>query len=495
MFCRRAWQRVGPLARKVLRPTSRNAPVRHMAFGIPGGSTNMTYFLLCGGGLTAAVVYAYKTVNGESERPEDKLADIGSLAKGHRGTRNRSRRGPRSRGTRNRSSRGPRSRGPKSLPDLLTAVKILAGSTVDIAAASVGETSLVKSVRQIEEDGKDLEPTLEVVEVTTEVVSKEAAEEAAEVVIVEELKSAEAGAHEEVAEAPSAEEGMTEETPAPAEEEATASPPGEGEVSGHAVEVGEVSDEDEVPGPEAAPEEAVSSTGASPEVTAEDISPTEVSVEETASEVTGEDISPAEASVEEAASEASPGDTAEDVSPAEASVEEAASQASAEDVSPAEASVEEATSEDITAAEEANTAAEAAPLNETSPVEITPAAETTDEASAEDGDEMVSTHSEAVAVVDTAQLAAASTTADLEVLSAAEPESASEAPVHEEAHCHSCHSAPSAGEEVMPLAALEEELVSEGAVDITHVAMEVVSDVEGQKPEVSVWTVKSCSVM
>lgn len=28
-----------------------------MAFGVPGGSTNMTYFVLCGGGLTAAVVY------------------------------------------------------------------------------------------------------------------------------------------------------------------------------------------------------------------------------------------------------------------------------------------------------------------------------------------------------------------------------------------------------------------------------------------------------
>lgn len=33
------------------------APVRHMAFGVPGGSSNMTYFVLCGGGLTAAVVY------------------------------------------------------------------------------------------------------------------------------------------------------------------------------------------------------------------------------------------------------------------------------------------------------------------------------------------------------------------------------------------------------------------------------------------------------
>lgn len=52
-----------------------------MAFGIPGGSTNMTYFVLCGGGLTAAVVYAYKTVNGDSERYEDRLANMGANAK------------------------------------------------------------------------------------------------------------------------------------------------------------------------------------------------------------------------------------------------------------------------------------------------------------------------------------------------------------------------------------------------------------------------------
>ncbi|CAB1425615.1 unnamed protein product [Pleuronectes platessa] len=111
---------------------------------------------------------------------------------------------------------------------------------------------------------------------------------------------------------------------------------------------------------------------------------------------------------------------------------------------------------------------------------MTPAVETMDEASAEDTDEMVSTHSEAAAVTDTAQLAAASTAGDLEVLSAAEPESASEGPAHEEKPCHSCHSTPSAAEEVVPATALEEELVSEGAADITHVTMEVVSVVGGQ---------------
>ncbi|XP_026159581.1 induced stolen tip protein TUB8-like isoform X2 [Mastacembelus armatus] len=81
MFCRRAWQRVGPLARRAFQPPSRTAPVRHMAFGVPGGSSNMTYFLLCGGGLTAAVVYAYKTVSGDSERYEDRLANMGSATR------------------------------------------------------------------------------------------------------------------------------------------------------------------------------------------------------------------------------------------------------------------------------------------------------------------------------------------------------------------------------------------------------------------------------
>ncbi|XP_016522603.1 fibrous sheath CABYR-binding protein-like [Poecilia formosa] len=82
MFCRRALQRVGPLARWLLRPISKStAPVRHMALGVPGGSTNLAYVVLCGGGLTAAVVYAYKTVNGDTERYEDRLANMRSEEK------------------------------------------------------------------------------------------------------------------------------------------------------------------------------------------------------------------------------------------------------------------------------------------------------------------------------------------------------------------------------------------------------------------------------
>ncbi|MEQ2200974.1 hypothetical protein XENOCAPTIV_005689 [Xenoophorus captivus] len=51
-----------------------------MAFG-PGGSSNLAYVVLCGGGLTAAVVYAYKTVNGDTERYEDRLANMSSKEK------------------------------------------------------------------------------------------------------------------------------------------------------------------------------------------------------------------------------------------------------------------------------------------------------------------------------------------------------------------------------------------------------------------------------
>eukprot|EP00066_Takifugu_rubripes_P021449 XP_011610715.1 PREDICTED: uncharacterized protein LOC101068179 isoform X10 [Takifugu rubripes] len=82
MFCRRAWQRVAPLTRRTFEPATRNAvPARKMSFGVPGGSFNTTYFVLCGGGLTAALVYAYKTINSDTERYENRLASMGSTAK------------------------------------------------------------------------------------------------------------------------------------------------------------------------------------------------------------------------------------------------------------------------------------------------------------------------------------------------------------------------------------------------------------------------------
>ncbi|AWP06328.1 AIF-MLS domain containing protein isoform 2 [Scophthalmus maximus] len=557
-----------------------------MAFGVPGGSTNMTYFLLCGGGLTAAVVYAYKTVNGDSERYEDRLATTGSPAEASSAEAAPEVAAPATElipveeavqatealaesvptpaeevaeaapdveavseeasevvvteapaepavteeaastpsaeveavpeaapvdapvetpveapaaeapaveaaeapaaeapaaeapaaeapATEAPAAEAPAAEAPveeaptaesaESLPDLLTAVKNLGSSTVEIAAASVGETSLVKAVRQMEEDGNGSDSTLEMVEADVlEATAKVVSEEAADTVSKEELKSAVASAVEdvaeaEVAEAPSIEEGMTEEMSAPAaaeeeeELEAAAFPPEEATTSAPAVgKVEEINTGDRASAPDAAPVEAVASTEASSEDVAEEVTPGKVSAEETASEAAPDDV--------------------------------------AEEVKPGEASVEETAPDEVTPAEEATTTAEAAPENETSPDEMTPAAETPveegeDEASAEDAAKAVSTHSDAEAVLDTAQLATASTGADLEVLSAAEPESSSETPAHDTRHCHS---APSAGEDVAPPPALGEELVSEGKVYVSHEANEAVSLVLEQTTETMV---------
>lgn len=186
------------------------------------------------------------------------------------------------------------------MPDVLKAVKILAGSTVEIAAASVGERSLVKAVRKMEEDGKGLDSSLEVVEPEIQTATAEGmAEAAVEVtaaVIEEELKSAEAGAED--TQAPAAEE----ETPAPVEaakeEEAAAAPslPEELPASAPTVEeVGEAVAEDQDLVTEAAPEEAVSSA--------------EASLEDAA--LAEEATITAETSVDEAAAEASPEETFE----------------------------------------------------------------------------------------------------------------------------------------------------------------------------------------
>lgn len=295
----------------------------------------------------------------------------------------------------------------ESLPDMLTAVKVLTGSTVEIAAASVCETSLVKAVRKIEGDGKGLDSTLEVgepevQEATAEVVAKEAAEEAT-VVNEEEVTSAEAGADAEDTEAPGPEDLIKEETSSSvvAEEEAAAPRSEEPATSAPIVEVvGEVEAEDQAPVPGAAPEDET--------------------------------------------------------------------EASLEDAAPAE---------EATPAEEDATSAEAAPVDETSPDETTPAAETSVEEAAAEASAVDAV--EAVAVVDATQLAAASSASDLELLSAAAPESTSEAPVQEAKHCHSCHPAPSAAEEVAPPAALGGQLASE-----VHEAKEAELLVEGQSKNI-----------
>lgn len=122
---------------------------------------------------------------------------------------------------------------------------------------------------------------------------------------------------------------------------------------------------------------------------------------------------------------------------------------------------EEAIAAEDAASDEATVTNEAAPLDEISPADQA-AAETPAEETAE-------------AAVSTTQLAAASAGADLKVLSVAEAEPTSGAPVHEEKPCHSCHSAPSAGEEVAPPAAVGEELITDGAVDTSQEAKDAAS--------------------
>ncbi|XP_003197682.2 uncharacterized protein mgarpb [Danio rerio] len=84
MFCRAAWRRLAPLARKTLTPPlSSNAvvPIRQMSFGLPVSGTNMAYAVLCGSSLTAAIVYAYKTINSDSARYNERIAQIEARTK------------------------------------------------------------------------------------------------------------------------------------------------------------------------------------------------------------------------------------------------------------------------------------------------------------------------------------------------------------------------------------------------------------------------------
>ncbi|KAI7811085.1 putative protein MGARP [Triplophysa rosa] len=82
MFCRTAWQRLAPLARKTLFPLTNNAvPIRQMSFGLPASGTNIAYMVLGGGSLTAALVYAYKTINSDSARYNDRIAQIEARSK------------------------------------------------------------------------------------------------------------------------------------------------------------------------------------------------------------------------------------------------------------------------------------------------------------------------------------------------------------------------------------------------------------------------------
>eukprot|EP00066_Takifugu_rubripes_P021469 XP_011610735.1 PREDICTED: skin secretory protein xP2-like isoform X1 [Takifugu rubripes] len=222
MFCRQAWKRAAPLARRVFKPAPRNgAPVRLLASGLPGGSFNTTYFVLCGGGLTAALVYAYKTINSDTERYESRLAGMGSTDKGQFEATPVAEPAPaevaevipesvsappeeaaevsadpvvsseeaaaeavseepaEAPGTAAEASGGAEGAAPPETPtaahvgagDLMAAVKLLAGSTVEIAAASVGDGSLVNVIRTTEQDSKGPSSLLEEIQPKLEEVT------------------------------------------------------------------------------------------------------------------------------------------------------------------------------------------------------------------------------------------------------------------------------------------------------------------------------------
>ncbi|KAM4750885.1 uncharacterized protein mgarpb [Anableps anableps] len=435
MFYRRAWQRVGPLARWLLKPISKStAPVRHMAFGVPGGSSNMAYIVLCGGGLTAAVVYAYKTVNGDTERYEDRLANISSKEK----------------------------------------------AEVTSEAAS---SPLAESAPAEEEPAPGAETTAESVPASPEPVAETSAEPTAEASL-EEPAIAEAS-EADVTEA-SAEPADTEGAPVAEEETAPEVEP----------EVATVTPAEDSAAESAAVQALANSTleiinafvgeeslvkglhqmeddGNELNYLKEDLKPdalevvSEVTTKETFTEADvdiEEEKSPEieelihGLTIEELSAEQSPAEQEEEEERAVSLPEEILEaedntimldSASEEAVSSSEASAEDSSSSDETAsAEEVIVTAEAAPEEE----------ETTSEQIT------LGTAGE------TTQLAAASTEPKLDVLSSTETESPSPVgPVDKEEPCHNCHTSSSSSEETTPPAALGEHLLD---MDITQEAKE-----------------------
>ncbi|XP_046907936.1 protein MGARP isoform X4 [Hypomesus transpacificus] len=81
-FCRAAWQRFGPLARKTAYRLSRDVVPRRQMSSIPGGTgENIIYALLCGGAFAGSVTYAYSTVTSDHERFNDRVAEINARPK------------------------------------------------------------------------------------------------------------------------------------------------------------------------------------------------------------------------------------------------------------------------------------------------------------------------------------------------------------------------------------------------------------------------------
>ncbi|XP_059409721.1 uncharacterized protein mgarpb [Carassius carassius] len=206
MFCRAAWQRLAPLARKTLTPLSNAVfPTRPMSFGLPASGTNMVYVVLGGSSLTAALVYAYKTINSDSARYNERIAQLEArpkraLAEVAEAETTAAKMinaeaeqtpEPVEAATAIVEAVAADAEEPTAsvaedvtaeaaapiaettvipMSDLLSTVKILAGSTAEIAAASVGDQHLVATVRLAEENNSmETLNGLEVADVKAEV--------------------------------------------------------------------------------------------------------------------------------------------------------------------------------------------------------------------------------------------------------------------------------------------------------------------------------------
>ncbi|XP_073699304.1 uncharacterized protein mgarpb [Garra rufa] len=253
MFCRAAWQRLAPLARKTLNPFNNAVfSTRQMSFGLPASGTNIAYVVLGGSSLTAALVYAYKTINSDSERYNERIAqlearpkravtEVASVAEAAAVVETtaaelevvnaEAEQTPEPEDATLEIEAAPaiveavaadaeeptapvvedvaaEAAAPIAettvipMSDLLSTVKILAGSTAEIAAASVGDQHLVAAVRLSEENNSvDILNGLEVADVKAEVpapeepVFEEAMLDRSDLKTQEELKELASGDH------------------------------------------------------------------------------------------------------------------------------------------------------------------------------------------------------------------------------------------------------------------------------------------------------------
>ncbi|XP_029986522.1 protein MGARP-like isoform X12 [Sphaeramia orbicularis] len=81
-WCRAAWQRCGPLARRVAWRPLRDTVQRRPMSSLPGGSgENIVYAILCGGAFVGAVTYAVSTVTSDQARFNERIAEINARPK------------------------------------------------------------------------------------------------------------------------------------------------------------------------------------------------------------------------------------------------------------------------------------------------------------------------------------------------------------------------------------------------------------------------------